>query len=96
MSSYLHNRQTYVWAFLAFITIVSWWVSQGAGAEYQVKPLVTVGVLLIAALKSQLVVRNFMEVSRAPVWLKRTIDAWLLLLLVLLFGFYFFKLNTSV
>ncbi len=92
MVEYLRNPLTYAWAFLVAITVASWWISGGGGAAYRADAAVTVGVLLIAALKSRLVMRYFMEVRNAPAWLRRTTDAWLLLLFALLLGFYFVRL----
>ena len=88
MSTYLRNPLTYVWAFLTAITAASWWISQDIGIEHQVSAVATSGVLLIAAVKVHFVMRYFMEVRHAPAWLKRTTVCWLVLLLVLLFGFY--------
>jgi hypothetical protein len=50
---------------------------------------VTVVVLVIAAVKTQLVIWHFMEVRRAPVWLRVTTMSWLIALFGLLLGFYF-------
>ena len=91
MAAYLRNPLCQVWAFLTAITLASWWVSQG-GLEFNVNPLVTVTVLLVAGLKVHLVVRYFMEVKVAPRWLRRTMNGWLIVLLSLLLGFYFFSL----
>lgn len=88
MAAYLRNPLCHVWAFLTVITLVSWWVSQG-GVAFNVDAFVTVTVLLVAGVKVQLVVRYFMEVKHAPVWLKRTMTAWLVVLLSLLLGIYF-------
>jgi cytochrome c oxidase subunit 4 len=88
MNAHLRNPLTYVWAFLTAITISSWWLSQGVGIQTQVSVVATSGVLLIAAVKVHFVLRYFMEVRRAPVWLKRITVGWLILLLILLFGFY--------
>ena len=49
---------------------------------------VTVVVLLIAAVKTALVIWHFMEVRHAPTWLKATTSAWLVAVLGLLLGFY--------
>jgi hypothetical protein len=48
--------------------------------------------LLIAAVKVYLVIRHFMEVRRAPVWLKATTSGWVLGLFTLLLSFYFASL----
>ncbi len=49
-------------------------------------------MLLIAAVKAYLVIWHFMEVRRAPVWLKVTTGGWVLALFALLLGFYFASL----
>lgn len=92
MSVYLRNTLTWVWAFLTAITMVSWWVGRSGGAEFQVNTLVTTTVLVIAALKAQLVIQYFMEVRTAPAWLKRTAYGWVGVILVLLLGFYWVKI----
>ena len=88
MNAYLRNPLTFVWAFLTVITVASWWISQVVGVHSQVNVVATSGVLLIAAVKVHFVLRYFMEVRGAPVWLKRVTVGWLVLLLALLFAFY--------
>jgi len=87
MTHYLRHPLILVWALLTAITIASWLISRG-GAPHQISAAVTTGVLLIAAIKAWFVMRYFMEVRHAPVWLKRTTDGWLGGLLVLLLGIY--------
>ena len=89
MKTYLYNRLTGVWAFLVAITIVSWLVGRGHGGEYRANAAVTLCVLAIAAAKSQLVLKHFMEVDSGPSWLKWTASAWVAGLLVLLLLAYF-------
>ncbi|HEY9546458.1 MAG TPA: cytochrome C oxidase subunit IV family protein [Solimonas sp.] len=92
MSAYLRNPLVLVWAFLTASTVVSWWMSHDAEITHQFEATITAGVLLIAALKTKFVILYFMEVRHAPAWLKRTMDAWLILLFGLLFGFYFMSI----
>jgi caa(3)-type oxidase subunit IV len=87
MPAYLRNPLFFVWLLLAVVTIASWWLSSGE-LRFEINPLITVIVLLIAGVKVQLVVHYFMEVGAAPTWLKRTMSTWLALLLVLLIGIY--------
>ncbi|NGY04999.1 cytochrome C oxidase subunit IV family protein [Solimonas terrae] len=89
MTAYLRNPLTIVWAFLSFSTVVSWALSRDVGGSAQMSALVTTGVLLIAAVKAQFVIRYFMEVRHAPAWLQRTLNAWLILLFAFLLGAYF-------
>lgn len=85
----IRNPLTIVWALLTTITIASWLVAQEGGAAHQINTTVTTVVLLIAAVKAQLVIWHFMEVRRAPVWLKATTSGWVVALFALLLSFYF-------
>jgi Prokaryotic Cytochrome C oxidase subunit IV len=89
MTSLLRSPLTLVWAVLTAVTVVSSLIALDGGAAHQINTTVTTIVLIIAAVKAQLVISHFMEVRRAPVWLKATTSGWVLVLLVLLLGFYF-------
>jgi hypothetical protein len=89
MTSLIRNPLTIVWAVLTTVTLASWLIARDGGASHQINTTVTTVVLLIAAVKSQLVIRHFMEVRRAPIWLKATTSGWVIALFALLFGFYF-------
>lgn len=70
---------TVIWLVLMALTLGSWFLStlpsksQGLAA--------TAGILVIALIKARMVLRHFMDVSEAPVWLRYAVDAWALLLL---------------
>lgn len=89
MTSYIRNPLTVVWAIATSITVVSWLISRGGGAAHVLSVSVTIGVLVIAAVKTQLVISYFMEVRDAPVWLRLTTTGWLVALFALLLGVYF-------
>jgi uncharacterized membrane protein len=89
MTSLIRNPLTIVWAFLTTVTIASWLVARDGGAAHQINTTVTIVILLIAAVKAQLVIWHFMEVRRAPLWLKATTGGWVTGLFALLLGFYF-------
>ena len=89
MTSYIRNPLTIVWAVLTTVTVVSWLTARDGGAAHVVNATVTVVVLLIAAVKSFLVIWHFMEVRHAPRWLKVTTGSWATALFALLLGFYF-------
>ncbi len=89
MTSLIRNPLTIVWALLTTVTIASWLIVLDGGASHQINTTVTTAVLLIAAVKAHLVIRYFMEVRRAPVWLKATTSGWVIVLFALLLGFYF-------
>jgi hypothetical protein len=92
MTSLIRNPLTIVWALLTTVTIVSSLIALDGGASHQINTTVTTVVLLIAAVKAFLVIWHFMEVRRAPVWLKLTTSGWVLALFALLLGFYFASL----
>ncbi|WP_438943983.1 cytochrome C oxidase subunit IV family protein [Nocardia blacklockiae] len=80
---------TLAWVALVVITLGSWWLAPGhsAGAAVASVPI-TVAVVALAFVKSRLIVRYFMEVRRAPVWLRRATDAWLVVLFAAVLGSY--------
>ncbi|TGD75998.1 hypothetical protein E4634_00130 [Mangrovimicrobium sediminis] len=89
MHEYLRNPLTYAWALLMAITLVSWTLGRGHGAEYHLSTAITVGVLGMSMFKALLVIAYFMEVRLAPVWLKRTTYGWAAALLASLLTAYF-------
>jgi hypothetical protein len=89
MTALVRNPLTAVWALLTAVTIASSLIAIDGGASHQINATVTTVVLLIAAFKAHLVIRHFMEVRHAPVWLKVTTSAWVVGLFALLLGFYF-------
>jgi cytochrome c oxidase subunit IV len=89
MTSLIRNPLTMAWALLTTVTIASSLVAVDGGASHQINTTVTTVVLLIAAFKAHVVIRHFMEVRHAPVWLKATTGGWVLGLFALLLGFYF-------
>ena len=89
MTSLIRNPLTIVWALLTTVTIASSLIAVGGGSSHQINTTVTTVVLLIAAFKAHLVIRHFMEVRDAPLWLKATTSGWVLGLCALLFGCYF-------
>jgi hypothetical protein len=92
VTSYIRNPLTIVWALLTAVTVVSWLTARDGGAGHLVNATVTVVVLVIAAVKTQMVIWNFMEVRRAPTWLKTTTGSWLIVLFALLLGIYFWDI----
>ncbi|MCW2512538.1 MAG: hypothetical protein JWR11_1580 [Mycobacterium sp.] len=89
MTTYVRNPLTLVWAVLSVVTVASWLTARDGGAAHVVNATVTVVVLLIAAVKTQLVIWHFMEVRRSPTWLQVTTMSWLVVLFGLLLGIYF-------
>jgi hypothetical protein len=89
MTALIRNPLTIVWALLTMVTIASSLISLDGGSAHQINATVTTVVLLIAAVKAYVVIRQFMEVRRAPRWLKVTTGGWVLGLFTLLLGIYF-------
>lgn len=89
MASYLRNPLTVAWALLTAVTLVSWLTARDTGSAHVLNATVTVAVLLIAAVKSQLVIWYFMEVRHAPWWLKAATTGWVSSLFALLLGLHF-------
>jgi hypothetical protein len=89
VTTLLRSPLTLVWGVLTVVTVVSWLTARDGGAAHVVNPTVTVVVLLIAAVKTQLVIWHFMEVRHSPTWLRVTTMSWLVVLFSFLLGFYF-------
>ncbi len=76
-------RTTAVWAGLSAITVVSWFLAPAHHADpVAASTPITIGVLVLAVIKTRLIIQEFMEVRTAPLWLKLATDGWL----VALFG----------
>ena len=75
---------------LSAITLISWWIgAQHGQGELRLNGPVTFAVLMIAAVKVRLIIREFMEARQAPSLLRRIADAWLVLLVGSLLVIYF-------
>jgi hypothetical protein len=71
-------RTTAVWAGLSAITIVSWFLAPAHHAEpVTASTAITAAVLMLALVKSRLIIQEFMEVRTAPLWLRLATDGWL-------------------
>ena len=79
-------RVTWAWALLSALTVVSWVLA--ATRRFSPSTAVTIVVLSIAAVKTRIVIRQFMEVRVAPHWLRRATDAWLAVLMAAIIGLY--------
>jgi hypothetical protein len=79
MKAIITARITTVWLVLCAVTIVSWWLGRTADhhGHFVASRAVTLGVLAIGLFKCRLILQNFMEVRRAPRWLRLFTDFWL-------------------
>jgi hypothetical protein len=61
------------------------------GARLSPGTALTSAVLAITAVKTRLVIREFMEVRAAPAWLRRATDAWLAVLMAAIIALYLLR-----
>jgi len=82
-------RVTWTWVLLCALTGLSW----GLAATRHLAPgtALTLIVLVIAAMKARLVIRQFMDVRTAPRWLRRATDGWLAVLMAAIIGLYLLR-----
>lgn len=79
------------WLVLVAITVLAWWLAPGhSGGHVEPSIPITVTVIALSAVKARLIIRNFMEVRAAPIWLRRTTDAWLAVLWTAVLVIYLF------
>lgn len=79
-------RVTWTWALLSMLTMLSWTLA--ADRRFSPSTALTIGILAIAAVKTRLVIRQFMDVRVAPAWLRRATDAWLVILTAAVIALY--------
>jgi hypothetical protein len=89
MADFLRGRLLWAWLLLIVLTVISWWTATaGGGHAYEANAVVSFGVLAMAALKSRIVIMEYMEVRSAPRWLQRACDGWLLGVFAMIAIFY--------
>ena len=79
---------TWAWLVLVAITIGSWWLAPAHSGTAETSVPITAAVLVLALIKSRLIIRHFMEVRTAPRWLRLATDAWLVVLFGAVFVIY--------
>ncbi|WP_068280743.1 cytochrome C oxidase subunit IV family protein [Aldersonia kunmingensis] len=80
---------TWAWLALVAITIGSGWLAPAhVAGPVQPSTAITFVVVVLAAIKSRVIIQYFMEVRAAPRWLIRATDAWLTVLVVAILGIY--------
>jgi hypothetical protein len=91
MKANFEKRISAVWLALSVITIVSWLIGAPHGHEsFQLNAAITFSVLVIAAIKVRIIMREFMEIRGAPALLRNLTDAWLLTAFTIMLGVYTF------
>jgi hypothetical protein len=82
---------TSAWAVLAAATLLSLYVGAATDPATSVARNWQAATLLaVAFFKVRLVIRYFMEVRAAPLWLRRATDAWVVLVPCVLLGLILF------
>ena len=86
MQNLLNDKATHIWLLLMGLSLGSWILSmQSSGAS----GFVSIAIILVISLfKVRLVLRNFMDVSEAPAWLRYSVDGWILAVLIGLLAFF--------
>lgn len=89
------RRLPVVWVVLALLTVSYLWIDHSADGTPRSSVVITSSVIVIALVKVRIIFREFMEVRRGPVLLRRLTDAWVVLIAAGLFGSYFVGLALS-
>lgn len=83
------KRMLVVWLALSGITILSWLIGAPHGHEdFALSAAITFSVMIIAAIKVRIIMREFMEIRGASVLLRNLTDAWLLTAFTIMLGVY--------
>jgi hypothetical protein len=91
VSTTFNKRLLIVWLILTSMTLAYVWIDHTVdqNGTLRASTVVTVSAIVIAVFKVRIIFREFMEVRRAPAWLCRLTDAWVVLIAVCLLGSYF-------
>jgi len=88
--SAIDKRLAAVCLLLTGVTLLSWWLGNSHGHHaFSLNAGITLGVILIAALKVRVIAWEFMELKHAPVKMQRVADAALALLITTLLVLYY-------
>lgn len=68
---------TLAWAILVAATGIGWWFGHTAQGGHDAARLSMAGVIVTAFFKAWLVGFQFMELKRAPRWLRHLYDLWI-------------------
>lgn len=91
MENTFNKRLFVVWSILVAISLAYLWVDHEATHQGlpSASTVVTVVAICFALVKVRIIMREFMEVRHAPVFLRRLTDFWVLLMGFALLGVYF-------
>jgi Prokaryotic Cytochrome C oxidase subunit IV len=89
MSAIVNTKETYIWIFLALLTLVSWLLGDSYVADSrQVSIYLTSGLILLAFFKIRLVIMYFMEIANAPLPLRVLFEVWVVAVPVVIISLY--------
>ncbi|MGU3650112.1 cytochrome C oxidase subunit IV family protein [Mycolicibacterium sp. A43C] len=74
------KRLTYVWIVLSVVTVVTWLLGHEPKFGRHATIAIALAILGIAFVKVYLIIRHFMEVRMAPLWLRIVSGGWLVML----------------
>jgi len=80
----------YAWIALTASTLVAWRLTPGHTDASGLDTGLITGVVVLGLIKCRLIIRYFMEVRHAPLWLRITTDAWLAVIWIALLAIYLY------
>jgi caa(3)-type oxidase subunit IV len=90
VSTLLRNNATYVWVLLMALTVMSWSLGSEHGLGNSSHVVASLVILGVAVIKIRLVGLHFMELRRAPGYLRGAFELFCVVLFALLLGMYLF------
>ena len=90
MSTLLRMNATYIWMLLMALTAMSWALGSEHGLGSSSHAIASLVILGVAVIKIRLVGLHFMELRRAPGYLRGAFELFCTVLFALLSGMYLF------
>ena len=84
------RRMTIIWLILIVATVCSWVLGDSRTAGADTARLAAVAILVVAMVKTRLVIIHFMDVGSAPLALRLVCEAWVVLVGAGMIGMYLF------
>lgn len=91
MRQLVTHYTTWIWLLLLVLTLTSWEVGSGLGADPG-HAVVTTALMVVAFFKVRLVGLHFMELKIAPLPLRALFEAWVVIVCILVLAIYFHRL----
>jgi hypothetical protein len=81
------------WIALSAVTLAAWWLGSNSAGAPASNAAITYAVILMAGIKVRVIVSYFMEARHAPARLRRWLDGWLVVTIVVLLAIYSLRLS---